>query len=262
MKLYLFFLSLFIFNLTIMACAQTDSQEGNWEPEDTEFYKPVPPVIEAEGGFLNPPSDAVILFDGTDFSQWESMNGGEVEWTLEDGAMTVAPGSGNIVTRDNFGSIQLYVEWKSPTEIDGDGQGRGNSGVFLQRRYEVQVLDSYENETYVNGMAGSIYKQYAPLVNAARPPGEWQTYNIIYEAPEFNENDELSSPAYVTVFWNGVLIHNRTELKGDTEYIGPPDYSAHGQDGIMLQDHTDLVSFRNIWIRNLDESPVWDHEGF
>jgi hypothetical protein len=136
-------------------------------------------------------------------------------------------------------------------------RGRGNSGVFLQRRYEVQVLDSYENETYVNGMAGSIYKQHVPLVNPAMPPGEWQTYNIIYEAPEFDANDELVSPAYITVFWNGVLIQNREEVLGETRYIGLPEYSAHSDDGIRLQDHGDLVSFRNIWVRKLDESPVW-----
>ena len=244
------------------ACAQDMDNDREWEPEDTEFYEPVPPVVEAEGGFMEAPSDATILFDGSDFASWQSANGGDVEWTLEDGVMTVAPGTGNIVTRDGFGSIQLYLEWRSPSEIDGDGQGRGNSGVFFQRRYEVQVLDSYENETYVNGMAGSIYKQYAPLVNAARPPGEWQTYNIIFEAPEFDDNDELVSPAYLTVFWNGVMVHNRTEVKGDTEYIGPADYSVHGNDGIMLQDHSDLVSFRNIWLRELDKSPVWGHEGF
>lgn len=244
------------------ACAQDAENDREWEPEDTEFYEPVPPVVEAEGGYMDAPSDATILFDGSDFSAWESADGGDVEWTLEDGMMTVAPGTGNIVTRDGFGSIQLYLEWKSPSVIDGDGQGRGNSGVFFQRRYEVQVLDSYENETYVNGMAGSIYKQYAPLVNPARPPGEWQTYNIIFEAPEFNEQDELVEPAYLTVYWNGVMVHNRTEVKGDTEYIGPADYSVHGDDGIMLQDHSDLVSFRNIWVRKLDESPVWGHEGF
>jgi len=262
MRVFTFFLICFMFNVSISACAQDIADDRDWEPEDTEFYEPVPPLVDADGGFIDPPSDAIILFDGTDFSEWESANGGEVEWTLEDDAMTVTPRSGNIVTRDNFGSIQLYVEWKTPSEIVGDGQGRGNSGVFLQRRYEVQVLDSYENETYVNGMAGSIYKQYAPLVNAARPPGEWQNYNIIYEAPEFDDNDELLTPAYLTVFWNGVLIHHRAEVKGDTEYIGPADYSAHGDDGIMLQDHGDLVSFRNIWVRKLDESPVWNHEGF
>jgi hypothetical protein len=259
MRAYTLILFPLVFLLAISACAQEVDEEREWVPEDTEFYEPVPTVIEAQPAFIEPPSDATILFDGTDFSNWKMLNGDEdVEWTIEDGVMTVTPGSGDIVTRDNFGSVQLYVEWRAPAEIEGDGQGRGNSGVFLQRRYEVQVLDSYENETYVNGMAGSIYKQYVPLANPASPPGEWNTYNIIYEAPEFNENHELVTPAYFTVIWNGVLVQNRVEVKGNTVYIGLPEYSAHGDDGIRLQDHGDLVSFRNIWVRELDESPVWE----
>ena len=257
-KFTLSFVILFLLSFSICL-----AQERTWVPEDTEFYEPVPPVVEARGGFMEPPSDAIVLFDGTDFSAWESArDGGEVRWSLDEDAMTVTPRTGNIVTIDSFGSIQLYLEWRAPEVIDGDGQGRGNSGVFLQRRYEVQVLDAYNNETYVNGMAGSIYKQYVPLVNPAVAPGEWQTYNIIFEAPEFDENDELLKPAYITVIWNGVLVQNRVEVQGPTEYIGLPSYSAHGEDGIMLQDHGDLVSFRNIWIRKLDESPVWGHEGY
>lgn len=238
--------------LSQVACAQ----QREWVPEDTEFYEPVPPVIEAVPAFQQPPSDAVVLFDGTSFAAWESAGGGDVEWTLEDGAMTVKPGTGNIVTKEKFGSVQLYLEWKSPEVIDGDGQGRGNSGVFLQRRYEVQVLDMYENETYTNGMAASIYKQHVPYANVAQPRGEWNTYNIIFEAPEFRENGSVKKPAYITVFWNGVLVQHKAEVQGTTEYIGPPSYTLHGDDGIMLQDHSDLVSFRNIWIRNLDDSPV------
>ena len=248
---------LFILPLIFMlACEEDSTAQQEWEPEDTEFYEPVPPVVSATPEFLPPPSDAIVLFDGSDFSSWESVNGGDVEWTLEDGAMTVEPGTGDIVTKDSFGSVQLYVEWRTPEVIDGDGQGRGNSGVFLQRRYEVQVLDSYDNETYVNGMAGSVYKQHVPLVNAAMPPGEWQTYNIIFEAPEFDDNGDLSEPGYLTVFWNGVLVQHKAELEGPTVYIGQPEYEAHSDDGIRLQDHSDLVSFRNIWVRNLDESPV------
>ncbi len=252
--------SLFILIFTVAsiftiqtACAQ----DRAWHPEDTEFYEPVPPVVRAVPAFLTPPDDAVILFDGSDFSNWTSVRGGDVEWELENGVMTVNPGSGNIVTTEAFGSVQLYLEWRTPAEIIGDGQGRGNSGVFLQRRYEVQILDSYENETYVNGMAGSIYKQYVPYVNAAMPPGEWQSYNIIFEAPLFSENGNVEKPGFLTVFWNGVLVHHNAELEGPTRYIGLPEYSAHGDDGIMLQDHGDLVSFRNIWLRKLDESPVW-----
>ncbi|MCC5939975.1 MAG: DUF1080 domain-containing protein [Balneolaceae bacterium] len=232
------------------------SQDRAWQPEDTEFYEPVPPVVQAVPAFLAPPDDAIVLFDGSDFSNWTSVRDSDVEWTLEDGAMTVKPGSGNIITKDSFGSVQLYLEWRTPVEIVGEGQGRGNSGVFLQRRYEVQVLDSYQNETYVNGMAASIYKQHVPYVNAAMPPGEWQTYNIIFEAPVFSEHGDVEKPGYITVFWNGVLVQHKAELEGPTRYIGLPEYSAHGEDGIMLQDHGDLVSFRNIWLRKLDDSPV------
>ena len=234
------------------ACSQT----RDWVPEDTEFYEPVPPTIESAPVFQEAPSDAIVLFDGTDFSAWQSVGGGDVEWILEDGAMTVKPGTGNIVTKDQFGSVQLYLEWKSPEVIDGDGQGRGNSGVFLQRRYEVQVLDMYENETYTNGMAASVYKQHVPYANVASPRGEWNTYNIIFEAPEFRENGSVKKPAYITVFWNGVLVQHKAEVQGGTEYIGPPIYTVHEEEGIELQDHSDRVSFRNIWLRNLDESPV------
>ena len=255
-KPFLSFLLMILFvNLSVLLHAQ----ERQWVPEDTEFYAPQPPVVEAAGGFMEPPSDAIILFDGTNFDAWESTRGGEVPWTLDDGAMTVQPRTGNIATSDHFGSIQLYLEWRAPAEIRGQGQGRGNSGVFFQRRYEVQVLDAWENETYVNGMAGSVYKQYVPLVNPSVKPGEWQTYNMIFEAPEFNEEGELVEHGYITVIWNGVVVQNRVRLKGNTEYIGPPSYTAHGDDSIMLQDHGDLVSFRNIWIRKLDESPVWNN---
>jgi len=232
------------------------SQSRAWVPEDTEFYEPVTPIIQSSPVFQEAPSDAIILFDGNDLSAWESVRGGDVEWELEDGTMTVKPGTGNIVTKNQFGSIQLYLEWKSPDVIDGDGQGRGNSGVFLQRRYEVQVLDMYENETYTNGMAASIYKQHVPYANVASPRGEWNTYNIIFEAPEFRENGSVKKPAFITVFWNGVLVQHKAEVQGNTEYIGPPSYTVHQADGIELQDHSDRVSFRNIWLRKLDDSTV------
>lgn len=256
MKNILFFLTFFLISGFILNVHTACGQDRDWQPEDTEFYEPVPPIVRATPAFLSPPEDAIVLFDGTNFSNWESVRDGDIEWTIQDGAMTVKPGSGNIITNEHFGSVQLYLEWKTPSEIIGEGQGRGNSGVFLQRRYEVQVLDSYENETYVNGMAGSIYKQFVPYVNAAMPPGEWQTYNIIFEAPEFSDDGNVLKPGAITVFWNGVLIHHRAELEGPTRYIGQPEYSAHSEDGIMLQDHGDLVSFRNIWLRKLDESPV------
>lgn len=231
--------------------AQDDEQ---MKPEDTEWYEPVPPVVEpADDHFLSPPSDAKILFDGSDLSSWESVEGGDAEWDVEDGHMTVRPGTGAIQTRDSFGSFQLYIEWRSPTDTGDDtGQDKGNSGVFLQKRYEVQVLDAYQNKTYVNGMAGSIYKQTAPLVNPAKKPGEWQSYNISYTAPEFNDDGSLKSPAYVTVVWNGVVVQNNYEIKGHTPYIGLPKYTAHGDAPILLQDHNSRVSYRNIWIRPLD----------
>ena len=249
---------LFTILISSGACAQEQNEDREWKPEDTELYEPVPPKISTEPSFLPPPSDAIILFEGTDLSAWESAEGGPAEWKVEEGAFTVVPGTGSIVSKRDFDDIQLYLEWRSPEVIEGEGQGRGNSGVLIQRRYEVQVLDAYNNETYVNGMAGSVYKQHIPLVNPAVPPGEWQTYNIIFEAPEFDEDGNLLEPAYVTVFWNGVPVQVRSEIEGPTRYIGLPEYSAHGDDGIQLQDHSNPVSYRNIWVRELKETPVWD----
>lgn len=223
-------------------------------PKDTEWYKPVPPkVTSAESHFQEPPSDAIILFDGSDMSRWKSIKDeGEAKWEMEDGFFTVVPGQGAIVTKDSFGSVQLYIEWRSPMNMEHKGQDRGNSGIFLQNRYELQVLDAWDNPTYVNGMAGSIYKQSAPLANPAKKPGEWQSYNISFMAPEFNEDGTIKTPARMTVIWNGVVVQNNTEIKGPTVYVGLPEYSAHGEAPIRLQDHNSKVSFRNIWIRKLD----------
>lgn len=250
-------LAFFALLISHPACAQVEDDDREWKPEDTEVYEPVPPKVSARPAFLSPPSDAIVLFDGTGLSEWESAGGGPAEWIVENGVLTVKPGTGNIATKRAFGDVQLYLEWRSPSVIEGEGQGRGNSGVFLQRRYEVQVLDAYSNETYVNGMAGSVYKQHIPLANPAVPPGEWQTYNIIFEAPEFDEHGEIIQPAFITVIWNGVPVQVRSEIEGHTRYIGLPEYSAHGDDNIMLQDHSNPVSYRNIWIRELSESPVW-----
>jgi len=243
------------FSLTIFgsACAQGQGEGPEWHPELTDDWTPVEDSVYTDG-FGEPPSDAIILFDGSDLSEWTGASNDQDEalWNVSDGAVTVAPGTGNIKTRRGFADIQLHIEWKTPEEIDGDGQGRGNSGVFLQEMYEVQVLDSWQNETYSNGQAGSIYKQKAPDVNASKAPGEWQTYDIIFEAPWFDDDGPLIKPAYVTVMHNGVLIHHRFELEGPTEYIGLPEYSEHPrQMSIMLQDHSDKVSFRNIWVREL-----------
>lgn len=237
-----------LLTLPLVACAQVP--RGEWPPELTEVWEPEPAIVTPGQGTL-PPSDAIVLFDGTDLAAWESAGGGTARWHVSDGAMTVAPGAGDIRTRQAFGSVQLHLEFRTPAVVSGEGQGRGNSGVFFHERYEVQVLDSYENRTYSNGQLGSVYKQYAPLVNPARPPGEWQTYDILFDAPVFDADGDLLKPAYLTVILNGVLIHNHVEVRGDTPYRGLPVYEAHGPGSIKLQDHGNPTSFRNIWVREL-----------
>jgi hypothetical protein len=199
------------------------------------------------------PADAIVLFDGKNLNQWQAKKGGVAKWKVEpDGAMTVVKGTGDIMTKQGFGSCQLHIEWRTPAKIESEGQGRGNSGIFLMGRYELQVLDSYNNRTYANGQAGSIYKQHIPLVNASRKPGEWQVYDVIFTAPTFFSDGNMATPAKFTVFHNGVLIQNNVELRGNTVYIGQPFYEAHGnKEPIILQDHGNPVSFRNIWIREL-----------
>lgn len=238
--------------LALLAVSLSAQQRSNMKPEETEVWTPVPRVVSITPE-NNVPSDAISLFNGHSGSEWVSnRNAGQpIEWTIDAGVLTVAPGKGDIRTKKEFTDYQLHVEWRSPDIVKGEGQGRGNSGIFMQGRYEVQVLDSYENATYPNGQAASIYKQYIPLVNATKPPGEWQTYDIIWTAPRFNDEGILISKARVTVLHNGVLVQNNTEVDGSTEYIGLPKYTAHGPGPIILQDHGDLVSFRNIWIREL-----------
>ncbi len=217
----------------------------------TEVHEPVPPVVTPGVGTA-PPSDAIILFDGTDLSNWEKIDGSPAEWEVKNGVMTVVPGTGHIRTKQGFGDVQLHLEWRTPEEIKGKGQGRGNSGVFFMDQYEVQILDSYDNPTYPNGMAASVYKQTIPLVNACRKPGEWQTYDIIFMAPRFNEQGRVTHPARVTVIHNGVLVQNNVEIWGPTRFVGLPQYRKHEDRlPLRLQDHRDLVSFRNIWIREL-----------
>ena len=198
------------------------------------------------------PSDAIVLFDGQDLSQWKSdKNGGPAKWAVKDGIATVN-GTGDISTKQSFGDCQLHIEWATPAEVKGKGQGRGNSGVFLQGRYEIQILDSYNNKTYYNGQAGAVYKQYAPLVNACRRPGEWQAYDIIYHAPRFDGAGKLLRPGRVTVLQNRVLIQDNVEIKGPTRPPGEPKYEAHPRkQPLELQDHHNPVRFRNIWIREL-----------
>ena len=220
------------------------------DPAKTEVWTPVPATVATPPG--KAPSDAIVLFDGKDASAWESEQGGRVPWAVADGTMTIVPGSKGIRTRQRFCDIQLHVEWRTPVETKGfDGQNRGNSGIFLQELYELQVLDSYNNPTYANGQAGAIYKQAMPLVNASRAPGQWQAYDILWKAPRFSPGGGLISPARITVLHNGVLVQDDTVLAGRTEYIGPPSYSPHACAPIHLQEHDAKVSYRNIWVREL-----------
>jgi hypothetical protein len=241
--------SVLLTSIFILSALTMEAQRGI--PEVTEVQEPVPAVVTPGDGTA-PPSDAIVLFDGSDLSSWVNNKGEAAAWDVKDGAMTVVPGTGGIQTKQGFGDVQLHIEWRSPSVVKGEGQGRGNSGVFLMGRYEIQVLDSYENFTYPNGQAASVYKQHIPLVNATKKPGEWQTYDIIFTAPRFNEQGRVSHPARVTVIHNGVLVQNNIEIWGTTQYIGLPSYSRH-EDRLPLglQDHGDLVSFRNIWIREL-----------
>lgn len=232
------------------------------KPEDTEFYTPVPPVVTpASINKATPPPDAIVLFNGKNLDKWVTTNDTTkpADWKVEKGILTVNKSSGNIQTTQSFQDYQLHIEWRIPKNITGSGQARGNSGLFLASigkgddGYELQILDNYNNPTYVNGQAGSIYKQFAPLVNANLPPGEWQSYDVAWKAPRFATDGSLQSPARVTVFFNGLLVQDNTELKGPTLYIGQPLYHKHNAASpIKLQAHGDKsepLSFRNIWIR-------------
>ena len=231
------------------------------KPEDTETWDPVPKVVTPAAKPGDAPSDAIILFDGTNLDQWVQNNDGSpAKWDVKDGILTVNKNYGNIETKKAFTNYQLHIEWREPVGLEGTGQGRGNSGVFLASTgkgddgYELQVLDPYNNKTYVNGMAGSIYKQAIPLANPGRPNGEWQTYDVIWTAPTFNTDGSVKTKALVTVLFNGVLVENNFELWGPTLYIGKPEYKAHGAAPIKLQAHGDKsipLSYRNIWVREL-----------
>jgi hypothetical protein len=246
----------------VLAISAVAQQAASPQPEDTEVWQPEPPrVAPGPPSSSAPPSDALILFDGHDLRQWVSTNdGGPARWTVAGGVLTVHKGTGNIETRRRFRNYQLHLEWRIPRGITGSGQARGNSGVFLAATgpgdagYELQILDSFRNRTYVNGQAGSLYKQFAPLANATRAPGEWQSYDVVWAAPVFANDGSLVRPAYVTAFLNGVLIQDHVALRGETTYVGQPRYRAHGPAPIKLQDHGDAsapVSFRSIWVREL-----------
>ncbi|HNX79215.1 MAG TPA: DUF1080 domain-containing protein [Prolixibacteraceae bacterium] len=224
------------------------------KPEMTEIWEPEIPVVSPGAAYGDLPGDAISLFNGKNLDEeWTNRNGEKPGWKVENDAVTVVKGTGEIRTKRKFNSFQLHIEWRSPAEVSGESQGRGNSGVFLQGIYEVQVLDNYNNRTYRNGQAGSLYKQYPPLVNVCRKPGEWQTYDIIYNAPVFKADGSYLVPPHVTVLQNGVLVQNNVALRGPTEYIGIPEYTVkpHGAESIVLQDHGNPVSFRNIWIREI-----------
>ena len=228
------------------------SQGRKGDPTLTEIWDPVPKIVSPGKTSQDPPADAIVLFNGNDFSAWNGKGGKPVEWTISDGAMTVKGGSGEIISKQGFGDCQLHIEWRTPAVVKGEGQGRGNSGIFLMGKYELQVLDSYNNKTYSNGQAGSIYKQLVPLVNVSRAPGEWQTYDIIFTAPRFAADGRLQSQARITVIHNGVLVQNNQSIWGGTQYIGIAEYKPHSmKEPLVLQDHGDAVSFRNIWIREL-----------
>lgn len=236
-------LSLFVASVQ---CGQTQG-----DPQLTEVWEPVPRVVTPGAG-TEPPSDAIVLFDGEDLSQWQSEDDSPAKWTITDGAFTVLKDAGDVHTKRPFGDCQLHLEWRIPAQIEGEGQRRGNSGVFLQGRYEVQVLDSFDNPTYSNGQAASIYKQHIPLVNASRKPGEWQTYDIFFLAPRFTETGTVLRPACVTVIHNGVLVQDHVEIKGRTTHIGSPRYQKHNsKEPLVLQNHGSPISYRNIWIREL-----------
>lgn len=261
-------LMLYVCSLTILAAGgsysrSASSQEGAspLKPEDTEQWQPVPPKVLPGSSEGAAPSDAIVLFDGRNLDEWVMANDrSPARWRVEKGAMVVDKAFGNIETKRLFKNYQLHLEYRIPAAITGDGQARGNSGLFLastgpaDQGYEVQILDSWENRTYVNGQAASIYKQSPPLVNACRKPGEWQSYDVVWTAPVFHSDGTLETPAFVTVFHNGVLVQNHFRLLGETLYIGKPVYRMYDRAAIKLQSHHDPsapISFRNIWVREL-----------
>lgn len=246
--------------LTGFALLSANAQ--NAKPEDTEVWTPVPAVVSAGKIVGDAPSDAIILFNGSNLNEWILTNDSTSakKWQVADNIITVDKKAGDLQTKKKFVDFQLHIEYRIPQDIAGTGQGRGNSGIFLAALpwgaggYELQVLDNYNNKTYVNGQAGSMYKQSPPLVNACRKPGEWNTYDVVWTAPRFNEDGSIKTPARVTAIHNGVLVQNNTVLMGDTPYIGQPKYRKHGAAPIKLQAHGDdskPISYRNIWVRNL-----------
>ncbi len=238
-----------------MPSKEETKQEIKWKIHDPDRPQP-PTVTPGLPGDQSPaPSDAIILFGGTDLSQWEDSKGQPARWKVENGYMEVVKKTASILTKQKFGSCQLHLEWSAPLPTEGEGQDRGNSGVFLMKLYEVQVLDCYDNTTYVDGMTAAVYGQYPPLVNACRPPGEWQTYDIVFRRPYFDEAGNLAKAGRMTVFHNGILVQDNVELLGPTETykLGLPYLPHEDSLPLMLQDHGNPVRYRNIWIRELEE---------
>jgi len=227
-----------------------------WKVHDPD--RPAPKVVTPAPAALPtpPPSDAQVLFDGTDLEHFRAADGGPARWSVEDGAVVAAPGAGSLVSKDSFGDVQLHIEWASPAPPHGEGQDRGNSGVYFMELYEVQVLDSFESPTYPDGLAAAIYAQYPPLGNACRPPGEWQSFDIAFRRPRFTEDGALEQPARLTVFHNGVLVQNNEELWGGTSWLSHHPYQPHADRlPLSLQDHGHPVRYRNIWVRQLEPRP-------
>ncbi|OLD02985.1 MAG: hypothetical protein AUI89_02115 [Gemmatimonadetes bacterium 13_1_40CM_3_65_8] len=239
--------------LALLVMVQVSTQ---WPQHSMD--RPRPPVVQPapHAGEASPPAEAIVLFDGKDLAQWQAEDGSAAKWIVKDGYVEVNPGTGMLVSRRGFGDVQLHIEWATPTPPKGEGQERGNSGVFLMGIYELQVLDSYQNDTYPDGQAGAIYGQNPPLVNATRPPGQWQAYDIVFHRPHFKPDSSVERPARMTVFLNGVLIQDNFELSGPTAHQRRPPYSPHADKlPLKLQDHGNRLRYRNIWLRELEHTP-------
>lgn len=242
--------------LILAGCAQQPDQAAipdlsAWTVHDPD--RPVPEIVTPGRTAAAAPADAVVLFNGDNLDKWQMSDGSHAAWKCTNGYMEVEKGTGTLQTKDAFGDCQLHIEWAAPADVKGDGQGRGNSGVFLMGLYEVQVLDSYDNKTYADGQAAAVYGQYPPLVNACRPPGQWQSYDIIFHGPRFDKDETLLHPATMTVIHNGVLVQDHVTLTGPTAHKARPPYKLHPEKlPLMLQDHGNPVRYRNIWIRELD----------
>jgi len=262
----LFTVSLLLPGLYVLAGTPDEGAKAARQFRIHDWSRPQPPIVDPGTASTQqqpgkPPADAIVLFDGRDLSNWRAMDGGPAKWVIKDGVMESVKGSGFVRTLQAFGDCQLHVEWATPTKVEGKSQGRGNSGVFLMNTYEIQVLDSFNNQTYPDGQASAVYGQYPPQVNASRGPGEWQTYDILFHRPHFDEEGKVTEPAHVTVLHNGVLTQDNVEILGPTTWMNRPPYRAHDDKmPLALQDHGNPVRFRNIWVRELPARPAADRD--